>query len=103
MSVALPLVEHFARGLDFWELSDYAVARHVGVKFSTNGVFATAIRAMENLASAGFRFFKLPVVCLRSGIDSALLGLGRAAAGELERDDIVVPPGFMRRLGAPAG
>ncbi len=101
MSVALPLVEHFARGLDFWELSDYTVARHV--KFSTNGVFATAIRAMENLASAGFRFFKLPAVCLRSGIDSALLGLGRAAAGNLERDDVVVPPGFMLRLGAPAG
>jgi mycofactocin biosynthetic radical S-adenosylmethionine protein MftC len=85
---------------DFWELVDYAVAHHVGVKFSTNGSritpsvaariagtdyvdvqvsldgataavndrvrgpgsYATAIAAMENLADAGFRAFKLSVV-----------------------------------------
>ena len=85
---------------DFWELVDYAVAHHVGVKFSTNGSritpeiaariagtdyvdvqvsldgatapvndrvrgagsYATAIRAMENLADAGFEGFKLSVV-----------------------------------------
>ena len=77
---------------DFWELLDYAVAHHVGVKFSTNGSgstrggprgwrrtdyvdvqisldgataevndavrgpgsYDTAMRAMENLAEAGF-------------------------------------------------
>ena len=37
---------------------------------------------------------------LRGGIDSALLGLGRSAAGELTADDVVVPPGFTRALGA---
>jgi L-lactate dehydrogenase (cytochrome)/glycolate oxidase len=37
---------------------------------------------------------------LRGGIDSALLGLGRSAVGELTPDDVVVPPGFTRTLGA---
>ena len=38
---------------------------------------------------------------LRNGIDSALLGLGRASIGDLSPDDVVMPPGFTRRLGAP--
>jgi L-lactate dehydrogenase (cytochrome)/glycolate oxidase len=37
---------------------------------------------------------------LRGGIDSALLGLGRASIGELTPDDVLVPPGFSQRLGA---
>ncbi|NKQ56248.1 mycofactocin biosynthesis FMN-dependent deaminase MftD [Amycolatopsis sp. K13G38] len=37
---------------------------------------------------------------LRSGIDSATLGLGRASVHELTPDDVVVPPGFRRDLGA---
>lgn len=37
---------------------------------------------------------------LRSGIDSALLGLGRANVSELTRDDVVAPADFYRRLGA---
>ena len=36
---------------------------------------------------------------LRNGVDSALLGLGRSAVGELTRDDIVIPTGFARCLG----
>jgi hypothetical protein len=36
---------------------------------------------------------------LRGGIDSALLGLGKASIGDLAPDDIVVPPGFTRTLG----
>jgi L-lactate dehydrogenase (cytochrome)/glycolate oxidase len=39
---------------------------------------------------------------LRNGIDSALLGLGHASIGELTPADVIVPPGFTRRLGAPA-
>jgi len=88
---------------DFWELVDHATARHVGVKFSTNGVaitdeaarrlaasdyvdvqisldgategvndrvrgrgsYATAVRAMERLAAAGFAGFKISVVVTR--------------------------------------
>jgi pre-mycofactocin synthase len=37
---------------------------------------------------------------LRGGIDSALLALGHSAIGDLTRDDIVIPPGFTRTLGA---
>jgi heme/flavin dehydrogenase (mycofactocin system) len=36
----------------------------------------------------------------RSGLDSAMLGLGHAAVDELTRDDLVIPPGFARVLGA---
>jgi heme/flavin dehydrogenase (mycofactocin system) len=36
---------------------------------------------------------------LRNGIDSALLGLGKASVHDLTPDDIVMPPGFTRRLG----
>ena len=36
---------------------------------------------------------------LRNGVDSALLGLGRSAVGELSQEDIIVPPGFVRALG----
>ncbi|MGH3321226.1 MAG: mycofactocin radical SAM maturase [Streptosporangiaceae bacterium] len=91
---------------DFFELLDYAVARRVGVKFSTNGVridervarrltatdyvdvqisvdgadeatndavrgpgsFATARRAMTNLADAGFGPFKISVVMTRHNV-----------------------------------
>ena len=37
---------------------------------------------------------------LRGGIDSALLGLGRSSVHELGRDDVLVPNGFLRPLGA---
>lgn len=36
---------------------------------------------------------------LRNGIDSALLGLGKSSIGELGPSDVIVPPGFERRLG----
>ena len=38
---------------------------------------------------------------LRSGIDSALLGLGHSSIHDLTPDDLVIPAGFSRRLGAP--
>ncbi|HEY3014703.1 MAG TPA: mycofactocin radical SAM maturase [Nocardioides sp.] len=91
---------------DFWHLLDYAVARNVGVKFSTNGVminreraarlaatdyvdvqvsldgataevndavrgkgsFATATRALANLAEAGFEDAKISVVVTRHNV-----------------------------------
>lgn len=39
---------------------------------------------------------------LRGGIDSALLGLRKTSIHDLDRDDIVIPQGFVRDLGAPA-
>ncbi len=91
---------------DFWEVVEYSVAHHVGVKFSTNGVkltrqvagrlagsdyvdvqvsldgataevndavrgvgsFDMALRAMSNLADAGFRGFKISVVMTRQNV-----------------------------------
>jgi L-lactate dehydrogenase (cytochrome) len=38
---------------------------------------------------------------LRSGIDSALLGLGHASIHDLTPADLLVPPGFDRGLGTP--
>ena len=37
---------------------------------------------------------------LRGGIDSTLLGLGKANIGELGRSDVVAPPDFFRTLGS---
>src|ERR1700759_136739 len=39
---------------------------------------------------------------MRSGIDSALLGLRKSSIHELTPDDVLVPPGFVRRLGDPS-
>ena len=39
---------------------------------------------------------------LRGGIDSVLLGLGHSSVHDLTPGDIVIPPGFARRLGDPA-
>ncbi|MGH9067390.1 MAG: pre-mycofactocin synthase MftD [Acidimicrobiales bacterium] len=39
---------------------------------------------------------------VRGGIDSALLGLGRASVHDLVASDVVVPAGFGRRLGDPS-
>jgi L-lactate dehydrogenase (cytochrome) len=39
---------------------------------------------------------------MRSGIDSALMGMGKASIHDLVADDILVPAGFTRALGVPA-
>jgi pre-mycofactocin synthase len=36
---------------------------------------------------------------MRGGLDTALLGLGRSSISELTPEDLVIPPGFTRRLG----
>jgi len=37
---------------------------------------------------------------LRAGVDSAVLALGHRSVRDLGPDDVIVPPGFTRRLGA---
>jgi len=39
---------------------------------------------------------------LRDGLGSAMVGLGRPDVADLSRDDLVIPPGFERQLGAIA-
>src|SRR5215472_6974076 len=36
---------------------------------------------------------------LRNGLDSALLALGKSSVHDLTREDVIIPPGFLRSLG----
>ncbi len=54
------------------------------------------------LAAAGQPGVENVLDIMRNGIDSALLGLGHANTDDLTPDDIIIPPGFARRLGVPA-
>ncbi len=54
------------------------------------------------LAAAGQAGVENVLDIMRAGIDSSLLGLGRASTAELTRDDVLVPAGFERRLGSAA-
>ncbi|MBV9193062.1 MAG: mycofactocin biosynthesis FMN-dependent deaminase MftD [Solirubrobacterales bacterium] len=56
--------------------------------------------ALWGLAAAGQAGVVNVLDILRSGIDSALLGLGHASIGELSPADLLIPTGFERRLGA---
>src|SRR6202022_2421899 len=53
------------------------------------------------LAAAGQAGVENVLDILRGGIDLALMGLGKASVHDLTPDDIVIPPGFTRSLGAP--
>ena len=51
------------------------------------------------LAAAGQAGVENVLDIMRNGVDSALLGLGRPSIHDLVRGDVLVPPGFVRRLG----
>ena len=51
------------------------------------------------LAAAGQAGVENVLDIMRAGIDSTLLGLGRASTSELSPDDVLVPPGFTRGFG----
>ncbi len=52
------------------------------------------------LAAAGQPGVENVLDIMRNGIDSALLGLGRSSIHELTPEDLIIPPGFTRPLGA---
>jgi heme/flavin dehydrogenase (mycofactocin system) len=52
------------------------------------------------LAAAGQPGVENVLDIMRNGIDSALLGLGRSSIHELAPEDLIIPPGFTRPLGA---
>ena len=54
------------------------------------------------LASNGQAGVENVLDLLRSGIESALLGLGHGSIHDLTADDLLIPPGFVRRLGTPS-
>jgi heme/flavin dehydrogenase (mycofactocin system) len=49
------------------------------------------------LAAAGQAGVENVLDIMRAGIESALIGLGRASTAELNPDDVIVPPGFSTR------
>jgi hypothetical protein len=55
--------------------------------------------ALWGLAANGQAGVENVLDLLRSGIESTLMGLGRASVRELERRDVLMPPGFTRALG----
>ena len=81
-----------------------------GIRRGSDVVKAVAIGAkavmigragLWGLAAGGQKGVENVLDILRGGIDSALLGLSRPSVSSLTRDDIVIPPGFVRPLGAP--
>ncbi len=79
-----------------------------GVRRGSDAVKAVALGAravmigrayLWGLAANGQAGVENVLDIMRNGVDSALLGLGRPAVGELSRDDVIVPPGFLRALG----
>ena len=60
---------------DFWELLDYAVAHHVGVKFSTNGFRITPERA-EKLAATDYVDVQISLDGATAEVNDAVRGQG---------------------------
>jgi L-lactate dehydrogenase (cytochrome) len=52
------------------------------------------------LAASGQTGVENVLDLLRMGIDSALLGLGRASVHDLVAEDVIIPAGFARTIGA---
>lgn len=83
-----------------------------GIRRGSDGVKAVALGAkavmigrayLWGLAAAGQAGVENVLDILRGGIDSALMGLGKASIHDLIPDDILIPPGFTRTLGAEPG
>jgi len=60
---------------DFWELLDYAIAHHVGIKFSTNGVKINAERAKQ-LASTDYVDVQISLDGATREVNDAVRGPG---------------------------
>ena len=91
--------------------SDLDVVLDGGIRRGSDVVKAVALGAkavmigrayLWGLAANGQAGVENVLDLLRNGIDSALLGLGKQAVHELGPDDVLVPDGFTRRLGASA-
>jgi pre-mycofactocin synthase len=90
--------------------SDIEVVMDGGIRRGSDVVKAVALGAravmigrayLWGLAANGQAGVENVLDILRNGVDSALLALGRSSVSDLAPVDIVVPPGFVQRLGAP--
>jgi isopentenyl diphosphate isomerase/L-lactate dehydrogenase-like FMN-dependent dehydrogenase len=88
---------------------DIEVVLDGGVRRGSDVVKAVALGAkavmigrayLWGLAANGQAGVENVLDVLRGGIDSALMGMGRAHVRDLTRDDIVAPDGFFKKLGA---
>jgi len=79
-----------------------------GVRRGSDAIKALALGAravmigrayLWGLAAAGQAGVENVLDILRNGADSALLGLGKASVHDLNREDILIPAGFVRSLG----
>jgi hypothetical protein len=64
---------------DFWDLLDYSVAHHVGIKFSTNGVRLDS-RAAQRLARTGYVDVQISIDGATADVNDAVRGTGCMAA-----------------------
>jgi L-lactate dehydrogenase (cytochrome)/glycolate oxidase len=80
-----------------------------GVRRGSDAVKAVALGAravmigrayLWGLAANGQTGVENVLDIMRNGVDSALLGLGRSSVGDLSQEDVIIPPGFLRALGA---
>jgi isopentenyl diphosphate isomerase/L-lactate dehydrogenase-like FMN-dependent dehydrogenase len=88
---------------------DIEVLLDGGIRRGSDVVKAVALGAravmigrasLWGLAAGGQAGVENVLDLLRSGIESALLGLGHASIGQLTPQDLVIPDGFIRPLGA---
>jgi len=63
---------------DFWDLLDYSVGHHVGVKFSTNGVRLDQ-RAAQRLARTGYVDVQISIDGATADVNDAVRGAGSFA------------------------
>jgi heme/flavin dehydrogenase (mycofactocin system) len=91
--------------------SDVDVVLDGGIRRGSDVVKAVALGAravmigrasLWGLAANGQAGVENVLDILRSGIDSALLGIGRSSVSDLRPDDLLIPDGFGRRLGVEA-
>jgi len=89
--------------------SDIEIVLDGGIRRGSDVVKAVALGAravmigrayLWGLAANGQAGVENVLDILRSGIDSAVLGLARASVADLRAGDVIVPDGFTRSLGA---
>jgi mycofactocin biosynthetic radical S-adenosylmethionine protein MftC len=72
---------------DFWDLLDYSVAHHVGIKFSTNGVRLDE-RAARRLASTDYVDVQISIDGATADVNDAVRGQGSFAMARRAMDNL---------------